>query len=241
MKFVFAILTFVPVISSAHALADKMAEKSAKAPVGVIYDLNGEKNSPLFTIKADLKPNSDGTLHFSSHYMDSSKSEAMSEDAVFKQMDVQNYTIRQFQLNETYELRVSGNKMNFSWTKGDEVKTKSQDLPKNLIVGPSFTPFFQKHWNEIQGKKKVEANLAVLDYMDTFCFEFEKLSSPDEKNGVLVRMQLASPILSVFVKPIYFLVQNDGSRILEFRGQMLVKQKVKDGWEDFQGRAVFTY
>lgn len=120
---------------------------------------------------------------------------------------------------------------------------KTRDLPANLIIGPSFVPFLKQHWVEIQEQKKVGAALAVLDYMDTFSFVFEKMrdSKSEGRDTVIVRMKPYNIFISSFVSPIYFVVKADGSRIMQLKGRMLPKRKIGTHWEDFDGEAVFTY
>lgn len=232
MKLLLALLIF-----SIHAVAgagDSGASKSG----GFIYDLITGKN--LFTIEAEIKPTKEGLMFFSSRYLDSEKKEAMTEEAYYDQMKLQKYTLKQTQLNEVYELKVSDKKITFSVQKNGSIKAVTKTAPDNLLVGPSFVPFLQMHWKELNSSKKVKANLAIMDYMDTLGFEFEKMPSSDER-GVTVRMRPTNVIISAVVSPIYFLVQNDGAKILELKGPMLVKLKVGSSWEDFDGRAVFTY
>lgn len=206
---------------------------------GHIYDLITGKN--LFTIEAEVKPEKEGATIFSSRYFDADSNEAMTEEAYFYQTRLQRYKVKQSQLNEIYELNVSGKKLTFTVQKNGETRTKTKAAPENLVVGPSFVPFFQAHWKELTERKKVIADLAVMDYMDTFGFEFEKVETSDNVKGVTVRMRPTSVIVSAVVDPVYFLVQNDGTKILELKGQMLVKLKVGNSWQDFDGRAVFTY
>lgn len=218
--------------------ARRAADHGSSKSGGSIYDLITGKN--LFTIEAEIKPTKEGLMFFSSRYLDSEKKEAMTEEAYYYQMKLQKYTVKQAQLNEVYELNVTDKKITFSIQKNGATKAITKATPENLLVGPSFVPFLQMHWKELNSSKKVMANLAVMDYMDTLRFEFEKIPSSDDR-GVTVRMRPTNIIISAVVNPVYFLVQNDGAKILELKGPMLVKLKVGNSWEDFDGRAVFTY
>lgn len=210
---------------------------------GKIYELNSERKTLLFTMNAKLRKLAKGISIFSSSYLDTNKNEMMTEEAIFDQLNLQKYTINQKQLNETYELHITGGKMNFSVTKDGQVEKKTRDLAANLIIGPSFVPFLQLHWHEIQSLKKVRAQLAVLEHMDTFNFDFEKMrdAKADGQDAVIVRMKPTNTLISSVVRPVYFVVKADGSRIIELKGRMLPKRKVGTYWEDFEGEAVFTY
>jgi hypothetical protein len=234
-----AIALLILIVNQSLAAGDKAAGTVVERRGGNIYDLSTGEN--LFKIEANIKPGKDGHIFFESLYLDNNKQEVMTEEAYFYQMRLQRYVVRQNQLNEDYELKVKNNKLQFSIRKNGIVKTKETDLPDNLVIGPSFVPFFQQHWKEIMSEKKVPVRLAVLDYMDTFGFEFEKVKSENETHSVLVRMRATSIFVAAMVNPVYFLVQSDGSKIIEMKGRMLVKIKDGNSLRDFEGRAVFTY
>lgn len=246
MKFYLIALLFFFSLSqafSADLSRSKFQDKKIKFRGGQIFELDSNKNKLLFTIKADLKKLKKDIVVFISSYIDTDKNEVMTEEAQFQKFDLQKYIIKQHQLNEVYELSIVGDKMHFYKTKAGEMEEKTKILPPNLIVGPSFVPFLQKNWTDLQDKKIIEAELAVLDYMSTFSFEFEKLR--DEKHEgqdvVIVRMKPANTLVSSVVRPVYFIMKNDGSQILEIKGRMLPKRKIGSRWEDFEGEAVFSY
>lgn len=258
MKWILFIVLLINLNPNSEAATQKVAASKIKTrkktlnPIkskdlrfrgGNIYELNSDKKKLLFTMEADLKKPTQYTTIFSSAYFDTEKNEVMTEEASFDHLNLQKYVIYQKQLNEKYELEILEGKMFFSVTKNGEVEKKTRDLTANLLIGPSFVPFLQQRWVEIQAYKKVEAALAVVDHMDTFSFQFEKIRDEKlgSKNTVIVRMKPVNTLVSSLVRPVYFVVEPDGSRIIELKGRMLPKRKVNDRWEDFEGEAVFTY
>ena len=242
-----AVLFFIKIISvlliSQAAGSKTAASKPAAFQGGKIYELNSNRKKLLFTLNAKLRSPDKETSIFFSSYLDTEQNEALTEEAVFNKFQLQKYVIHQSQLNETYELDVAENKMTFLIVKNGHTEKKTRDLPVNLVIGPSFVPFLHQHWSEIQSGKKVLAQLAVLERMDTYSFEFEKLR--DAKSGneeaMLIRMKPSNSFVSAVVRPVYFVVKADGSRIFELKGRMLPKQKVGGHWQDFEGEAVFSY
>lgn len=216
---------------------------AAKFRGGKIYELNSDRKKLLFTLKAELfKPKKNINI-FKSKYINTEKKEILTEEAHFKKEDLQKYVIDQKQLNEKYVLEVIAEEIKFSVTKNGKTEIRSRKLPENLVIGPSFVPFLKGHWSDIQSNKIVEANLAALEHMDTFGFQFEKLRDEiiDGKNAVIVRMKPANTLVSSMVRPIYFSVAADGSKIYELKGRMLPKVKVNGRWEDLEAEAVFIY
>ena len=240
--------------AKAHKAAPSTRHVKSKAPIsknsksvkfqgGNIYEMNSDRKNLLFVMKAELKKSAKGKTTFSSYYFDTEKNEILTEEASFEQLNLKRYVIHQKQINEIYELDISEDKMVFSVTKEGRTEKTTKNLTTNIIIGPSFVPFMQKHWSEIQEQKTVTAELAVLDRMDTYGFEFEKIRDLklDGKDTVMVRMKPSSTLVSSVVRPVYFVVAADGSRILELKGRMLPKRKIGSRWEDFEGEAVFIY
>ena len=237
------ILTVLALLFFLTLEAKAAKAKAANTQGGKIYELDSEKKTLLFTMNAELNTSKKGNTVFTSTWHDPDQNEVMTEEANFNGLELQNYLVKQKQLDETYELEISSNEMHFSVNKEGQIKKKTRPLPANLVIGPSFVPFLKLHWAEIQNKKIVEATLAALDFMDVFRFEFEKLR--DEKlNGndvVIVRMKPHSSLVSSVVRPMYFVVSSDGSRILELKGRMLLKKKIGKRWHDLEAEAVFFY
>lgn len=244
-SFIIVLLYIFTLIQAGYvqAVYGNSNQKKSKFRGGKIYEINTDKKNLLFTISAELKKPKKNISIFISSYIDTEKNEVMSEEAHFLNFSLQKYVINQKQLNEIYELEISDGKMHFFKTKEGEIQEKTKILPPNLVVGPSFVPFLQANWPDIQNKKVVEFELAVLDYMTTLSFEFEKLRDEkyDGKDAILVRMKAANTLVASVVRPVYFLVKNDGSQIFEIKGRMLPKRKVGLRLEDFEGEAVFTY
>lgn len=217
--------------------------KQSRFRGGKIYELNSDKKKLLFTLIADLKTPAKEINIFTSSYLDTEKNEIMTEEASFDHLNLQKYVIQQKQLNEIYEMEISEDKILFSVTKNGQTEKKTRELPFNLIIGPSFAPFLQLHWEELQEKLKVQAQLAVPEMMDTFGFEFEKLrdESSNGKPVVVVRMKPHNTLVSAVVRPVYFVLNKDGSRILELKGRMLPKIKVGTHWKDLEAEAVFIF
>ena len=234
---------FVFILFFLNHYAQTASLKEASFQGGKIYELNSEKRHLLFTMNAELTKLANGISVFKSSYVDPKNNEVLTEEATFELLNLQNYTIDQKQLNESYQLKIADGKMHFSVTKDGKTNQKIRALPKNLIIGPSFVPFLELHWHEVQAKKKVQAELAMLDYMDTFSFEFEKIrdSKVEGTDVVIVRMNPHNSLLASIVRPIYFVVNVQGTQILELKGRMLPKKKIGTRWKDFEAEAIFTY
>ncbi|MBC7690874.1 MAG: hypothetical protein H7222_03840 [Methylotenera sp.] len=209
---------------------------------GQIYEISSERKILLFTIHAELKEPDAKTRTFVSSYLAADDTEAMSETATYENLKLMKYRVVQKQLNELYELTLADSKLHFSVTRKGKTETSEEKLPENLLIGPSFVPFFQQHWNELKAGR-LRFRLAVLDRKASYEFDFQRLREIkfEGQEAVLVKMTPTSSMISAFVQPTYLTLSSDGSRIFEIKGRMLPKLKVGSRWKDFEGEAYFTY
>jgi hypothetical protein len=89
----------------------------------------------------------------------------------------------------------------------------------------------------------VKARMAIPGRLETVGFKFTR--EDDEKfrgeEVVVIKMKPTSFIISALVDPMYFRFKKDGSRILEFVGRLLPKQKIKGEWRDLDADMVYQY
>lgn len=213
------------------------------APGGYLFALNSDRKSPLFRIQAELTSPSPAKRLFASTYFDQNNSLALKEEAQFNNLQLETYVIIQKQLDEIYRLEVRQGKLYFSKTAQGKTETQEEDLPENLVIGPSFVPFLRSHWNELLKGETIKSRLAVLERKETIGFNFSKDSegSLDGRNVVVIQMKPANFITSLLVKPIYFTFERENRQLIKIVGRMLPKVKDGSNWKDLEAEAVFLY
>jgi hypothetical protein len=217
---------------------------SANAGQGAkIFAAGSDQKTMLFRMSAALNEYTDGSRRFSSEYFDANETPSLKEEAWFQNLDLKSYRVSQQQLNETYEVKVDGEKLQFLVTRNGETEELRRAKPGNLIIGPNLVPFVQSHWRELENDQEVTASLVVPEMKDYFTFQLRKLRVLDGhgEKRIVVQMKPKNFIIAAFVRPIELIVNSDGSRILEIHGRMVPKLKQGSRWVDFEGEAIFSY
>ncbi len=236
---------------SPSAGLDVARESKDRFRGGTIYEIGSDRHHILFSLRADLQAPAPSRRVFTSSYFDDHGHMALRETATFENLQLQDYEIQQFQLGEIYRLSARRGKLRYTTIGKEGTQMREEDLPTNLVIGPSFVPFIQAHWAELKAGKSVDARLAVPERRETvgFTFQFDRdrTVEKDELLGkghpdiAVIRMKPSSLFIAAVVKPVYFVFLDDGSRLLELTGRMLPKLRSGNGWKDFDAEAVFTY
>ncbi|MBC7487977.1 MAG: hypothetical protein H7282_14645 [Cytophagaceae bacterium] len=119
----------------------------------------------------------------------------------------------------------SGNKLvlKFRKNKKETLKTKSIDIPDNLVVDGGFNYYIKSNWIDlIAGKTKV-FNFAVPSQLNYFAF---KLYKDSQKNDEIVfKMEPDNYILRKLVDPIRVTYKVSTKRIIKYEGLSNINDK----------------
>ena len=91
-------------------------------------------------------------------------------------------------------LKREGNKIVFSFSRGDMDKHGEDDYTSDLVMGPTLTDFVQRQWNLLLGVETVYFHLPAMTLQRIARFQIRKLDdSPYARKGVAVlKMDIAS-------------------------------------------------
>lgn len=232
-------------------LAALVAGWSAKAHaddgfVAKIYDMDSKKQKLLFTYEHVSEPKGDARL-ITNTYKDKDGTIAALEtcevvkDGGFEK--VRHYHMSQKQLGSEGDVEIKDGKVVFTYTRDGKEKKYDEKASDDVIVGPTITPFLQRHWAEITKGDRVRGHLAVADRQETLGFEYYKdhEDTLEGKKVFVIRMKPANFMISALVKPLFFYYTPDGERLLEVDGRTQVKQKVDGQYKDLDAQTVFEY
>lgn len=208
-----------------------------------LYELGSNQKSLLFKVDAQLISHSPDEKIFLSSYFDKDHHLALKEEARFKNFQIETYSIHQEQLREFYKLDVKNGRLHFLTISNGKTRESVEDLPENLVIGPSFVPFFQKNWEKLLSGEVIRSRLAVLDRRETIGFNFSKHAEEiwNGRQVVTLKMKPASFVISLLVNPVYFTLDRESVQLLRIVGRMIPKLKVGASWKDLDAEAIFVY
>ena len=91
--------------------------------------------------------------------------------------------------------------------------------------------------------KPVRFRLPVIEYQRTIPFRFRRVEgSPYVREGrVVLSMEIASPILGLFIDSVDFVFDERSRRLLEIHGPSILKVEEEGVWRSVNVDAYYTY
>lgn len=224
----------------AHAAHAGDADFTAK-----VFDLK-DKKKLMFTYKQNTEVN--GDRHIAHRpYFDLSGT-LVAEETVEtvkngEQEKLVSYKLSQKQIGAEGLIELKGPKAVFSYSKDGSTKTAEESVGDDFVIGPTITPFLQRHWSAILKGEKIKARWGVPDRRETVGFEYfkDREETIDGKKAIVVKMKPSSFLIAALVNPLYFFMTADGSRLLEVHGRTQLKVKEDGSLKDFDGITSYDY
>lgn len=119
----------------------------------------------------------------------------------------------------------SGNKLVLKFRKNNKesLKTKSIDMPTNLVVDGGFNYYIKENWEKLVAGETKVFNFAVPSQLDYFSFRLYKDSQNNDE--VVFKMEPDSYILRKLVDPIRVTYKVSTKRIIKYEGLSNINDK----------------
>ncbi|HWZ22619.1 MAG TPA: hypothetical protein VNW06_08195 [Cytophagaceae bacterium] len=108
--------------------------------------------------------------------------------------------------------------------KSEVLKTKSMDIPEDLVVDGGFNYYIKGNWGKLTEGKTLVFNFAVPSQLDYYAFRLYKESV--EKDAIVFRMEPDNFIIRRLVSPIRVTYNTTSKRILKYEGLSNINDKV---------------
>ncbi len=126
----------------------------------------------------------------------------------------------------------------------NSVKSSTENLHPDTLVGDMIATFLRVHWNELFRGEKVKCRYIVVPRRETVGFTFVKDSETtiDGHPVLVVRMEATSALIATLVDPLYFSVDKEsGHRVVQYTGRVVPKIKKGDKWDDLDALVIFDW
>jgi len=247
-RLVISLLTLaLVVLASPRARAFEDSDFKAK-----VYDQESGKQKLLFTYQRKNEQKNDLRVGTSTYFDPASPTEPVAIETTEFAKDgaiekVVSYHMSQKQIGAEGQIDVSKDKINFTFAKNGSTKKSEETLTDNFVVGPSIVLYLQRHWDEISKGDKIKIRFGVPDRAETVGFEFFKDRDESVTNDSVtvktwvIKMKPSSFIIAALVKPLFFYMLPDGSRLIEVHGRTQLKRKVDGSYKDLDAVTVYDY
>jgi len=154
-------------------------------------------------------------------------------EATVEEVTLKNGVFERYYVDLTYSicgcaLKREGDKIIFSFSRGDIDKRGEDDYTSDLVMGPTLTDFLHTRWNELLSGGTIYFHLPAMTLQRIARFQIRKLDdSPYARKGVVVlKMDVANIFLRLLVAPVELVYDLQTKRLLEIHGKSLLKRKV---------------
>ena len=153
---------------------------------------------------------------------------AVREDVIYEEGRFRKYSVEFKGTDCGCVLDRMGNKLVFSFTRGDTDETGEANYTSNLVMGPTLTRFVHRNWNGlVQGKTEYFYLPAMtLQRIARFRMYKNAESSWNRPGVIVLKMDLSSIFLRFFVDPVDLVYDLGTKRLLEIHGKSLLQRKV---------------
>lgn len=215
-----SILLLIPLFAGSSTVSQEFF-------IGDIYLAGTNKGLFLFQQKNDILKK-DNKLILRHTYTHPDGEIAVQEDVVYENGNFIKYIV-EFRGTECgCVLDRNGNKLTFSFTRGDTDKKGQTDYTSELVMGPTLNSFVYKNWENLVQDKTVYFYLPAMTLQRIARFRlYKNTNSPWNRPGVVVyKMDMANMFLRYFVDPVDLVYDASSKRLLEIHGKSLLQRKV---------------
>ncbi len=230
--------------ASAVFLFTLSGEVAWAAPMkGNLFEKGSNRQKLLYRFQRNEQVFEGGRTVAKAIFADPSGVEAVVEELTLEGDKIKTYQVHHKQIGEERLLEVKGGKLLFTLTRDGKTETAEEDLPANLVIGPTIADILKKNWDTLMKGDDVVARFASLERKETVGFKFTKdiETSVDGKNRVVIKMKPTSFIIAALVSPIFFTFDKGTRLLLEVEGRTLPKQRVDGRWKDLDADVVYQY
>jgi hypothetical protein len=127
---------------------------------------------------------------------------------------------------------------------GGKVKTRTEALTDNTLIGDMVGPFLTAHWDALLRGEKVKCRYVVLPRRETVGFTFVKESETkwQGQDVLMVKMEASSVIVEALIDPIVFTIEKGPPHhVLQYVGRTAPKIQAGGKWKDLDALTVFDW
>ncbi len=148
-----------------------------------------------------------------------------------------------YEIGEYSRLEWDGDKIEITFRRGEEEKSKIIDNREDLLFGPTQQQLIRDRYEDLAQGDKVFFSLPVPEFTTTASFYFRKVEGSEyEKEGFTVlEMKSNNIIVNLFIDRVFYVIDDSTKLIREIHGPSLLREKNRDKWVPINVDIFFSY
>lgn len=148
-------------------------------------------------------------------------------------------TLTQAQSGLAATVTVTGNRAEFTRSRGGAVDTAVETITEPVVAGATMFGFILAHWRELTSAHPVRMRFAVLERNESIPFVLEQVSG--RAGEVTVRMTPTRWLVRLAVPPTYFRFDANSRNAIGYEGRVPPLERVGDEWKTLDARVVYAF
>ncbi len=201
---------------------------------------DGDLAEPLFTLER-TRVTADGQTVADVRFVDASGQVVYIERVTYVGGAVVRAELEQRQMDERYEMTVSGTDALFEIVRDGKRSNVRRDWTPDALSIDQIPSFVAGQWDRLVGGEDVSFRLVALDRarIVRFTLQHQGATQDLDRPAVRVRMQASSMFVRWVAPEVDLFFSPDGRTMLESRGPLPVKVRQGGDWVDLDARLVW--
>jgi hypothetical protein len=234
-------------------VADKLKYEEPRYIPGKIYAQGSSRQELLFDFKR-VTNRSGPTLRVEREFNYPDGKPAVRERVVYENDALVSYELEEIQIGMAGSARIrhstdnpAKSSIEFEYGKqqaGGKVKTRTETLAENTLVGDMVGVFLLSHWDALVRGEKVKCRYIVVPRRETVGFAFVKDSESkwQGKDVIVIKMHASSTFIAALVEPVFFTIKKaPPHHVLQYVGRTTPKLQSGSKWKDLDAVTIFDW
>jgi hypothetical protein len=229
-------LTILSIVSLGFALR---AQASEPISLGDVFPAMGV-GSPLFTVERGSKGTDQNRVFFE-RYTDRDGKFVAAVDATYDSGRLSAARYEQGQTGDTAMVEIKAGKILYSHTRDGKTKQSTETDSGDMVPFCAVPYVITAEWDDLRAGKAVNLTIPIHVRREAFAFKLTKERTWSKTGWTFTefRLEPANPVFRTLSDPFYYIFDDQGKTLIEYRGITIAKSGTPGSLKDFKARVVY--
>jgi hypothetical protein len=230
------LLSLLSAMSLGFALT---AQADEPASLGDVFPAPGA-GSPVFTVERSWKGTDQNRVFFE-RYTDRDCKFVAAVDATYDSGRLSAARYEQGQTGETAVVEIKDGKVFYSCTQDGKTKRSTENDSGDLVPFCAVPNVITAKWVDLRAGKPAEFKIPIHMRREAYTFKLtkERIWSQRDRTFTEFKLEPANPVFRALSDPFYYVFDDQGKTLIEYRGMTITKSGTPGKLKDFQARVVY--